>query len=165
MPNEIRADMLKVKRMISEVEMIIGKREGETKLVNKLIDAENLLTYCMSRLENAVVPPCKVGDTVYVITTCANVHMSRDDDYYTGTGAVECPFEHDCEFIDCSDDNSRIFETICTGFMFDHEDITNFHTFFKDINAECSDDCWGKSVFLTRYEAEQALKEGADNAE
>ena len=61
MPNEIRADMLKVKRMISEVEMIIGKREGETELVNKLIDAENLLTYCMSRLENAVVPPCKVG--------------------------------------------------------------------------------------------------------
>lgn len=57
MPNEIRADMLKVKKMISEVEMIIGKREDETKLVNKLIDAENLLTYCMSRLENAVVPP------------------------------------------------------------------------------------------------------------
>lgn len=58
--------MLKVKRMVSEVEIIIGKREGETELVNKLIDAENLLTYCMSRLENAIVPPCKVGDTVYI---------------------------------------------------------------------------------------------------
>ena len=63
--NEIREDMLKVKRMVSEVEMILGKREGETELVNKLIDAENLLTYCMSRLENAIVPPCKVGQTVY----------------------------------------------------------------------------------------------------
>ncbi len=102
--------------------------------------------------------PCKVGDTVYVITTCANVYMSRDDDYFTGTGAVECPFEHDCGFIDCSDDNLRIFETICTGFMFDHENITNFHTFFKDINAECSDDCWGKTVFLNREAAEKALK-------
>lgn len=57
MMNEIRADMLKVKRMISDVEIVIGKRDGETELVNKLIDAENLLTYCMSRLENAVVPP------------------------------------------------------------------------------------------------------------
>ena len=54
MPNEIRADMLKVKNMISEVEIIIGKREGETELVNKLIDAQNLITYCMSRLENAL---------------------------------------------------------------------------------------------------------------
>ena len=62
---EIREDLLKVKRMISEVEIIIGKRESDTELVNKLIDVENLLTYCMSRLENAIVLPCKVGDTVY----------------------------------------------------------------------------------------------------
>lgn len=67
MLNEIRADMLKVKRMVSDVEMIIGKREGETELVNKLIDAENLLTYCMSRLENALLPPCKVGDELYAV--------------------------------------------------------------------------------------------------
>lgn len=65
--NEIRADMLKAKRMVSDVEMIIGKREGETELVNKLIDAQNLLTFCMSRLENAIILPCKVGDTVYGI--------------------------------------------------------------------------------------------------
>lgn len=62
---EIREDMLKVKRMMSEVEIILGKREGESKLVNKLIDAQNLLTYCMSRLENVIIPPCEVGDTVY----------------------------------------------------------------------------------------------------
>lgn len=64
---EIREDMLKVKRMIADVELILGKREGENELVNKLIDAQNLLTYCMSRLENAIVPPCKVGDTVYFV--------------------------------------------------------------------------------------------------
>lgn len=64
---EIREDMLKVKRMVSEVEIILGKREGETELVNKLIDAENLLTYCMSRLENAIVPPCKVGEELYCV--------------------------------------------------------------------------------------------------
>ena len=72
MIDNIRTDMLKVKRMVTDVEMVIGKREGESKLVNKLIDAENLLTYCMSRLENAIVPPCKVGDTVYEIQEIRN---------------------------------------------------------------------------------------------
>ena len=72
--NEIREDMLKVKRMMSEVEIILGKREGETELVNKLIDAQNLLTYCMSRLENAIVPPCKVGDTVWAIALTGKLY-------------------------------------------------------------------------------------------
>lgn len=67
MINEIRNDIHRAVRMVAEVEIIIGKREGETELVNKLIDAQNLLTYCKSRLENAVVPPCKVGDTVYCL--------------------------------------------------------------------------------------------------
>lgn len=66
--SEIREDMLNVKRMMIEVELILGKREGENKLVNKLIGAQNLLTYCMSRLENAITPPCKIGDTVWAIS-------------------------------------------------------------------------------------------------
>ncbi len=141
---EILKDVLPTRGMASGVPIIQKWNYDEL--------ANQLLNKCV------LVLPCKVGDTVYVITTCANAHMSRDDDYFTGTGAVECPFEHDCGFIDCSDDNLRIFETICTGFMFDHENIKNFHTFFKDINAECSDDCWGKSVFLNREAAEKALK-------
>ena len=48
---EIREDMLRVKRMMTDVELVLGKREGENELVNKLIQAENLLTYCMSRLD------------------------------------------------------------------------------------------------------------------
>ena len=75
MSNEIRADMLKVKRMISDVEIVIGKQDGETELVNKLIDAENLLTYCMSRLENAIVLPCKVGDMLYGIKTFVSTNF------------------------------------------------------------------------------------------
>lgn len=67
MINEIREDMRKVKRMVAEVEIIIGKREGEIGYANQLIDAENLLTYCMSRLENAIVLPCKVGTPVFII--------------------------------------------------------------------------------------------------
>ncbi len=112
---EIREDMLKVKRMVSEVEITIGKREGETELVNKLIDAQNLLTYCMSRLENAIVPPCKVGDTVYAVR-----HWSARKSIYSFVAPdIAWIVEHTNDF--------------------------------------------GKTVFLTREEAEKALKERTEN--
>lgn len=139
MPNEIRTDMLKVKRMISEVEMIIGKREGETKLVNKLIDAENLLTYCMSRLENAVVPPCKVGDTVYIPWM------------YDGTKGIAF-FEVTHIIID------RNKSYIKTNFTTDDEGFYELYNGGKFVFDKI-----GKTFFLTYEEAEQALKEGVDN--
>ncbi len=98
-----------------------------------------------------VVLPCKVGDTVYVISYCENVMMNCDDDYETGTGATECPFECDCPFEDCDDGNKRIFETTCSGFFFgdDRKDV-----FFDHINAEFYITDFGKTVFLTRGAAE-----------
>ena len=134
-PNEIREDMLKIKRMVSEVEMIIGKQEGETELVNKLIDAENLLTYCMSRLENAIVPPCKVGDTVYMpwewngtkgVAILTVTHIITDCLH----SYVKAPLYSDDEEYSCKYSNGR--------FSFDD---------------------FGKIVFLTREEAERALEE------
>ena len=126
---EIREDMLKVKRMVSEVEMILGKREGETELVNKLIDAENLLTYCMSRLENAVVPPCKVGDTVWAIAITGKIYK------YTVNGFHYFEDKH---------------------FMFGAHRIREDG---KKVNPTWQDSEIGKTVFLTREEAEKALKE------
>ncbi len=157
---EIREDMLKVKRMISEVEITIGKREGETELVNKLIDAENLLTYCMSRLENAIVPPCKVGDTVYAIADCSRIMMYYDNDYLTGTGAIECPFEDVCEFTECNDENTQVIETCVSHLLFDDEDCT-FGC--EHINNSYNFNDFGKTVFLTREEAEKALAERRDS--
>lgn len=137
MPNEIRADMLKVKRMISEVEMIIGKREGETKLVNKLIDAENLLTYCMSRLENAVVPPCKVGDTIYY-------NLKKNASLPFGTKrTLSLPVV-------------AIAKTEDKGLWF-------VRTEFSGSIADFKFSDFGKTVFLNIEAAERALKEGADN--
>ena len=101
-----------------------------------------------------VVLPCKVGDTVYVISHCENVMVHCDDDYETGTGFCECPFENSCEFEDCDDGNKRIFETTCMGFYLTDgkSDI-----FFEDLNAEFYLSDFGKTVFLTREEAEAAL--------
>ena len=129
--NEIREDMLKVKRMVSEVEMILGKREGETELVNKLIDAENLLTYCMSRLENAIVLPVKPGDTVY----------------FDNTG------HHDSAEIDGIhiDENDIAFSWVQYDVGVDITELWDEGEF--DIEEI------GKTVFLTPEEAEKALKE------
>ena len=130
--NEIREDMLRVKRMVSDVEMIIGKREGETELVNKLINAQNLLTYCMSRLENAVVPPCKVGDTVWAIALTGKIYK------YTVNGVHQFEDKH---------------------FMFGAYRIREDG---KKVNPTWQDSEIGKNVFIgdnAKYEAEQALAE------
>ena len=104
--------------------------------------------------------PCKEGDTVYVISHCENVMVHCDDDYETGTGFRECPFENSCEFEDCDDGNKRIFETTCTGFYLTDgkSDI-----FFEDLNAEFYLSDFGKTVFLTLAEAEAALQKEAQH--
>ena len=132
MVNEIRADMLKVKKMVSEVEMIIGKREGESELVNKLIDAENLLTYCMSRLENTIVPPCNIGDTVWAISLTGKLYE------YTVNGIHQFEDKH---------------------FMFGAYRIREDG---KKVNPTWQDSEIGKIVFIgnnAKSEAEQKLKE------
>lgn len=134
--NEIREDMLKVKRMMSEVEIILGKREGETELVNQLIDAQNLLTYCMSRLENAVVPPCKVGDTVYIPW------------HWNGQQGVAFA---KVEEINVYDNKNHIMLLI--DLQSDNEEYEQKYGGWK------LDKCIGETIFLTREEAETALAE------
>lgn len=80
-------------------------------------------------IENgAILPPCKVGDTVYDISEFVN--------------GCSCPeiYEYTCEYITIfkDKDGETVFEI----------DAINFH--FND---------FGKTVFLTREEAEKALKE------
>jgi len=105
-------------------------------------------------------PPCKVGDTVYVITNCENVVMDYDDDYENGTGATECPFEYNCNFEECDDGNLRIFETTCSGFW--QEDCGVWKMFVDRINSDIGISDFGKTVFLTKESAEAALKGGDD---
>lgn len=132
---EIREDMLRVKRMVSEVEIIIGKREGETELVNKLIDAENLLTYCMSRLENAIVLTVKPGDTVYAYCEYFGVLPYLVGNFHIGYMGKEEDYLH-WEAAAYAAETDELLDDI----DFDLEDI-------------------GKDIFLTREEAETALAE------
>ena len=110
-----------------------------------------------SIIERAIIPPCKVGDTVYVITDCSHIMMYYDNDYLTGTGAIECPFEDVCNFTDCNDENTQVLETY-VNFM-GCEDGSEWFFRCEHINGVKDFNEIGKTVFLTKEEAEQALAE------
>lgn len=104
--------------------------------------------------------PCKVGDTVYVVTTCEHVIMSCDNDYFTGTGAITCPFERDCDCEECNDNNKGIFETHVSNIHCDEDGVGLFLELDNLLSWGIG---WsvknvGKTIFFTRKEAEKALE-------
>ena len=91
-------------------------------------------------LDNGVVVlPCKVGDTVYIVHNTAE---SID--------------------LDCSE--TCIYETVIDSIHI--SGIVEYHMFYKKIiHPDCdffSDKDIGKTVFLTKEEAEKALKGGEE---
>ena len=118
-----------------------------------------------------VVLPAGIGDTVYHITTCKNFSQVLDGTMYgpngelgTATG-LYCPCElaETCPF-PCDDDGSfdcekhkntlAIFEDVVTGILSD--DMQD--TLFLEYSGNVAFDDFGKTVFLTREEAEAALR-------
>lgn len=100
--------------------------------------------------------PCAVGDKVYVVTACENVVMNHDTDYFTGTGAIECPYEGDCPYADCGDENKRVFETYCRNIYLDEDGL---NIILEDFAFTATLEDFGKTVFLIKEEAEAKLKE------
>ena len=118
-----------------------------------------------------VVLPVSIGDTVYHITTCKNFSQVLDGTMYgtngelgTATG-LYCPCElaETCPF-PCDDDGSfdcekhknalAIFEDVVTGILSD--DMQD--TLFLEYSGNAAFDDFGKTVFLTREDAEAALR-------
>ena len=118
-----------------------------------------------------VVLPAGIGDTVYHITTCKNFSQVLDGTMYgpngelgTATG-LYCPCElaETCPF-PCDDDGSfdcekhkntlAIFEDVVAGVFI--EDMQDVITFGYSGSADFED--FGKTVFLTRGEADAALR-------
>jgi hypothetical protein len=98
--------------------------------------------------------PCKVGDTVWVIASCEDVAKSCDDDYFNGTGEITCPYENTCEIEECADDNIRVFETSINCVVIEEDGKFTFWVDTLLISFGVSK--IGKTVFLTREEAEAA---------
>ena len=67
-----------------------------------LINAVNKLQKYEDDEENGLIfrLPCRVGTTIYVNTTCDNILLHKDD-YFSGTGELMCPFENNCDEIEC----------------------------------------------------------------
>lgn len=122
-----------------------------------LIDNISIADYLIDN--GVIVPPCRVGGTVYVNTTCDNIRMHKDDDYFSGTGEEICPFEYCCGLLDC-------YNSICGGQVSTFEttvkqiliDDTGIHIFVEDFDLDITIGDFCKTVFLTREEAEKALK-------
>ena len=142
---------------MSDKQRITEILKAYTKKHNIMASSVILEDYAEELLANGViVPPCKVGDTVYVITDCSQIMMYYDNDYLTGTGAIECPFEDVCNFTDCNDDNTQVLETYVNYMGI--EDGCKWYFCCEHINRANDFNEIGKTVFLTREEAEAELE-------
>ena len=122
-----------------------------------------------------VVLPAGIGDTVHHITTCKNFSQVLDGTMYgpngelgTATG-LYCPCElaETCPF-PCDDDGSfdcekhkntlAIFEDVVTGILSD--DLQG--TLLLEYSGNVAFDDFVKTVFLTREDAEAALRREQD---
>ena len=103
-----------------------GAYKHEVTIENYVIPTSDYLAdYLLAN--GVIVPPCKVGQTVYVISR-----------YYTGSW----------EMYECSIDNITIYEKNTFLSM----SSKGKFTFGEEVSQI------GKTVFLTREEAEQALR-------
>lgn len=114
-------------------------------MCERVADALEALYRFKNQLENGVVvPPCKVGDTVYFI----------ENEQVRCGEVVEIRRYKDPEVIA---ENSPIQEI-----YYVNSAVICFPMGCSELTPYTRDD-FGKTVFLTKEEAEKALKEGADN--
>ena len=119
-----------------------------------------------------VVLPCKIGDTVYHIAKCRDFSKVLDGtlydsngEYGTATGyycpcelADNCPFDDDSFDCDANKNKPNIFEdTVESVNIDDYEQYLRL-----DYSGAVSLEDFGKTVFLTREEAEAALRREQD---
>ena len=111
--------------------------------------------------------PCKVGDTVYVITKCEHIPPQLDGTLHDSNGGMGtatgyyCPYKDNCpfdseDFESCDKYNktTSVFEDAVKHIVFD--EIEDMRIYTKNCEI-CG--IFKKDIFLTREEAETALKE------
>ena len=173
-------------RVNGEARIMLNGIETCGTVADRLAAIEDILgdEYYLDRLRElaqadregrCVVLPAGIGDTVYHITTCKNFSQVLDGTMYgpngelgTATG-LYCPCElaETCPF-PCDDDGSfdcekhkntlAIFEDVVAGVFI--EDMQDVITFGYSGSADFDD--FGKTVFLTRAEAQAVLRREQD---
>ena len=116
--------------------------------------------------ERLVVLPVGIGDEVYIIEKCSNIPERLDGTLYDSDGGpgtatgYYCPYEENCPF-----DGDDF--TICDDYK---EKLAIFKDYVNEIHIRenevfifaentCQYCSFGKTMFLTREEAEKALRD------
>ena len=116
---------------------LIGKSFAEESEKRLVITAQYTADYLLAN--GVIVPPCKVGDTVYAVAYNTNIFTYAVHRGYIGSIDIRSTGE---------------YIIICHEGLDDEPKFPNIVGRFTDI---------GKTVFLTREEAERALKEREAN--
>ena len=113
-----------------------------------------------------VVLPVGIGDEVYIIEKCQNIPERLDGTLYDsdgGTGTATgyyCPYEANCPF---DDDDFTICDDYKEKLAVFKDYVDEIHIRENEISIFAENTCqycsFGKTMFLTREEAEKALKE------
>lgn len=126
------------------------------KLTNKIVYSEDGgdCPFFNVPKERIIVPPCKVGDKVYVIEPLwygiwgENEHKCRKCEHFYEGGMGDNP--------DCT-----LGKNCCYHIVEEEADLRSLANWITP-SRFTEEIAWGKTVFFTREEAEQALEERTD---
>ena len=152
---------------IIEYDKQLGRDEKLAKAM--LITNDSVRKFCewesLDEQGQLLIPPCAVGDTVYVLAECEKIPQQLDGTLYEGDGSLGTatgyyyPYESDCPFDDedfeCCEKYAKqteVFEDTVKSITYDECGIW--------ISTENCSVCSeiGRYIFLTREEAKTALK-------
>lgn len=130
------------------------------------INADSVAKHLLEN--NVMVLPCKVGDTVYIIEKCENIDSQLDGTLWNSDGShgtatgYYCPYEdccpHDTDDCKMVRDKYAIFkDTVKEIYIYEEDMLILFENCYGRYIKN-----FGKTIFLTREEAEKALKDGAE---
>lgn len=118
---------------MNERERLIELLHGWARKENDGISAESIADYLLE--SGVIVPPCKVGDTVYVIPSKTNYRLNIINGCEENNRIYEQKVSEVRIFL-----NRKYLLTTCDGLRSVHSDL------------------YGDTWFLTKEEAEQALE-------
>lgn len=120
----------------------------------------------LEKQERLVKLPCAVGDVVYVLAECEKIPQQLDGTLYSSDGSrgtatgYYCPYENDCPFDDEDFEGCEKYknQTAVFGDLVKSITIEENSAYISTENC-CVYSEIGRFVFLSKDEAEKALKE------
>lgn len=103
-----------------------------------------------------IVPPCKVGQILYVLSTCHDIAAFLENGFI-------CPYENVCRIDDCTSfsDTLRPFPMTVEAIIIGDHGI--YSIFFEESKTEYLSTDFGRDIFITHKEAQKALAERRAN--